>query len=107
MLVSSYINLNKLDKSVDVNEKGYLNLTIGVNAETDAYGNNASIWVNQTKEQREAGEPRKFIGNGKVVFVNPNIDYLVAERVEVVSNSGQNPQSKAVETEEKTADLPF
>lgn len=106
MLLSGYFNLNKLDKSVDVSEKGYVNVTIGINDKTDDYGNNASIWMNQTQEQREAGEPRKYIGNAKVLFVNqtPNY-YSVAERKEQVKNAAQNPASTT--TTETTSDLPF
>ena len=107
MLLSSYINLNKLDKSVDVNDKGYLNLTIAVNEETDEYGNNAAIWVNQTAEQREAGEPRKYVGNGKVVFIKEGENLQVAEKKEFVSNAGQNPQSVPAKTEVTNEDLPF
>lgn len=109
MLLSGYFNLNKLDKGVDVSDKGYVNVTIGINDKTDDYGNNASIWINQTKEQREAGEPRKYIGNAKVLFVNPTPNYYnVAEKREIVSNAGQNPASVAPKAEtETTSDLPF
>jgi hypothetical protein len=109
MLLSGYFNLNKLDKDVDVNEKGYANITIGINEKTDEYGNNASIWMNQTKEQREAGEPRKYIGNARVVFINPNENIEVAERKEFTSNAAQNPASSAPapKAESTSSDLPF
>jgi O-glycosyl hydrolase len=110
MLVSSYINLNKLDKSKDVNEKGGVKIMIGLNDTVDQYGNNASIWVDQTKEQREAGEPKTYLGNGRVVFINPNKTIEVAEYKEFVSNDAQNPQSVAAQAapvKTETTDLPF
>lgn len=69
------INLKKIDKKkiVSVNQKGepfkdgaqYLNVVIWLNDEADQYGNNASIQISQTKEQREAGEKAVYIGNLK------------------------------------------
>ena len=34
------------------------------------YGNNASIMISQTQEEREAKKPRTYIGNGKVVWTD-------------------------------------
>ena len=48
----------------------YQNFTISVNDETDMYGNNVSMWVEQTKEERDARAKRTFIGNGKVIWTN-------------------------------------
>lgn len=108
MLLSGYFNLNKLDKGVDVNDKGFANITIGVNEKIDEYGNNASIWINQTKEQREAGEPRKYIGNARIVFINPSENLEVAPIKDRVSNTAQNPSSApAAAKVETTDDLPF
>ncbi len=107
MLYSRYINLNKLDKDKDVTKKGNVNLTIAINDKTDEYGNNAALWLNQTKEQREAGEPRNYVGNAKVVFIDPSKVIEVAERKEFVSNAAQNPSSAPAQSEEKSGDLPF
>ena len=77
------------------NGKVYINLTIAVNDET-RYGNNTSIYVNQTKEEREAKKQRQYLGNGKVVWTDNNI--VLAQREQ---EAEQTPQQKEV------ADLPF
>jgi hypothetical protein len=45
------------------NGKKYLNIAIWVNDEKDTYGNDGSIQVQQTKDEREAKAPRTYIGN--------------------------------------------
>lgn len=69
-LLAISIDVTKLDKSKFVaGKKGtYANLTISVNDQDDAYGNNVSVWEGQTQEEREAKADRNFIGNGKVVW---------------------------------------
>jgi hypothetical protein len=49
-------------------ENGYKPITIIINNDLDNYGNNVAIIEPQTKEQREAKEKKKYLGNGKVVF---------------------------------------
>jgi hypothetical protein len=70
----------------------YQNMTMSINDETDQYGNNASIWLAQTKEQREAKEKKTYVGNGKVIWTNGTI--VKAELVES-------------EKKEEKQDLPF
>ena len=77
------------------NGKVYINLTMAVNDET-RYGNNTSIYVNQTKEEREAKKQRQYLGNGKVVWTDNNI--VLAEKEK---EDEQVPQQKEI------ADLPF
>ena len=77
------------------NGKVYVNLTMAVNDET-RYGNNTSIYVSQTKEEREAKKQRQYLGNGKVVWTDNNI--VLAQREQ---EAEQAPQQKEV------ADLPF
>jgi|TARA_R100000479_G_scaffold168748_2_gene109953 hypothetical protein len=77
------------------NGKVYVNLTMAVNDET-RYGNNTSIYVSQTKEEREAKKQRSYLGNGKVLWTDGNI--VLAEREQ---EAEQAPQQKEV------ADLPF
>ena len=45
-----------------------VNITISLNDAPDQYGNNASIWISQTKEEREAKAPKVYLGNGKVIY---------------------------------------
>ena len=72
----------------------YINLTMSVNDET-RFGNNASVMISQTQEEREAKKPRTYIGNGKVVWTDNKI--TLAEREE----------AKEVVQESETSDLPF
>ena len=74
-LLTGSIDLNKIDRSkiVSTNKDGkpfengakYLNVVVWINDEADQYGNNASIQISQTKEEREAGEKSTYIGNLK------------------------------------------
>ena len=69
------IDLNKIDKSkvvtTDKNGKPfengakYLNVVVWINDEADQYGNNVSIQVSQSKEEREQGVKAIYIGNAK------------------------------------------
>ena len=69
-LFSASIDVSKISKDKLVKgEKGnYLNITISVNDEEDAYKNLASIYESQTKEEREAKAPRNYLGNAKLVW---------------------------------------
>ena len=74
-LLTGSIDLNKIDKtkivSTDKNgnpfENGakYLNVVVWINDEADKYGNNASIQISQSKEERDAGVKATYIGNLK------------------------------------------
>ena len=69
-LLSAKIDVQKISKhKLYKGAKGtYLAVTISLNDETDQYGNNVSMWEEQTKEERDAKTDRVFLGNGKVVF---------------------------------------
>ena len=74
-LLTGSIDLNKIDKTrivtTDKNGKPfengakYLNVVVWINDETDQYGNNASIQISQSKEERESGVKSIYIGNLK------------------------------------------
>ena len=62
------INVSKIDKSkLYKGEKGvYLNMTTFVDLDQeDEYGNNGFISIEQSKEQRDAGEQSAILGNVK------------------------------------------
>lgn len=71
-LINSQINKSKLNGLVHYTNKKtgdeLVNITISLNDAPDQYGNNASIWIAQTKEERDAKLQRVFIGNGKVIY---------------------------------------
>ena len=74
-LLTGSIDLSKIDKTkiVDRDKNGnlfsngakYLNVVVWLNDEADQYGNNASIQLSQSKEEREAGVKATYIGNLK------------------------------------------
>ena len=98
-IINFSINLDKIDKSKVVKgKKGtYYNLTVSLNNQTDPYGNNASIFESQSKEERDAKADRNYLGNGKVAWTDGIIS--VAE--------GQQQQAPVAQTAEADLDLPF
>ena len=95
-IINYSLRVDKLPKEKFVAGKDgavYLNLTMSLNDET-RFGNNASIYVSQTKEENDAKKPRNYVGNGKVVWNNGTI--VNAEK-----------QVKDAVPEEPVSDLPF
>tara|TARA_R110002072_G_scaffold97004_1_gene213229 strand:+ start:90 stop:389 length:300 start_codon:yes stop_codon:yes gene_type:complete len=96
-LINFNLRVDKLPKEKFIAGKEgavYVNLTMAVNDET-RYGNNTSVYVAQSKEEREAKKQRQYLGNGKVLWNNG-----------VISNAEkQEPQAEPVTAEK--ADLPF
>jgi hypothetical protein len=78
----------------------YDKYTMSINDTQDNYGNNASIYVQQTKEEREAKVQKKYVGNGKVQWTDGTINK--AEYVE-------QPTASIKSTSEKIGNdsLPF
>ncbi len=96
-IINYSLRVDKLPKEKFIAGKDgavYVNLTMSVNDET-RYGNNTSITVSQTQEEREAKKSKEYIGNGKVVWTDGNI--VKAEREE----------AKEVVQEAEIVDLPF
>ena len=75
-LSSIYIKKETLKSLLEVlekkGEKG-IEITISTSDQTNDYGQNVSGYVSQTKEQREAGKPKYYVGNGKVFWTDGNI----------------------------------
>ena len=81
-IINYSLRVDKLPKEKFIAGKDgavYVNLTMSVNDET-RYGNNASIMISQTQEEREAKKQKTFLANGKVVWNNGTI--LNAEKEE-------------------------
>ena len=71
-IINYSLRVDKLPKEKFVSGKDgavFVNLTMSVDDET-RFGNNTSIYVSQTKEEREAKKNRTYLGNGKVVWNN-------------------------------------
>lgn len=74
-MLTGSIDLNKIDKSkvVTTDKNGnpfsngakYLNVVVWINDQPDQYGNNASIQISQSKEERENKVKATYIGNLK------------------------------------------
>ena len=86
-IVNFSINVEDIDKSKLIKGKkgSYLNLTMSINDETK-FGNNASVSISQSKEEREAKAAKTYLGNGKVVWMS-DAGVSVAEREQEMSTS--------------------
>ena len=81
--------------SIKTKEGVYKNYTLSINDDTNEYGQNITMYEEQTKEQREAKVKRVYIGNGKIFWTDGKINK--AEPIEQASVSVTGPQD----------DLPF
>ncbi|MFN9319439.1 MAG: hypothetical protein ACK58Q_02550 [Chitinophagales bacterium] len=84
MLISQYRTIKQLELLLEAakkNGKG-ISTTISINDRMDNFGQNVGEWISQTKEEREAKANRIFVGNGKVVFIDPNKTISVAPKSE-------------------------
>jgi len=99
--MSSLINF-----SIKNAQGGYDKYTMSLNDKQDDYGNNASIFIQQSKEDREAKVKKNFVGNGKVAWTDGKI--IKAEFVErtEAKPTGITMQSTSSKLSEIN-DLPF
>lgn len=100
-IIQASINLSNIpkDKIVDGKKGKYLPITITVNDEFDNFGNQGPITVAQSKEERDAKEPKTYLGNVKVVWTNGQFP-------QPAPREGQpQPQTKKQTVQED--DLPF
>ena len=88
-IISASIDVSKLPKEKFVKgKKGvWYNFTISVNDDSK-YGNNVSLTDKQTKEEREAGKPKDYLGNGKVVWTNGSITKAELEAQPAATTTG-------------------
>lgn len=69
LLATVSIDVKKIDKS-KLYKGQYLNLDLSVRDETNQYGQNVSLFLSRTKEEREGGVEKTYLGNGKVVWTD-------------------------------------
>jgi len=62
-----------IDLSIKASDGTYKNYTISISDTPNNYGQNVTMYERQTKEEREAKQPKKYIGNGKVVWTDGRI----------------------------------
>ena len=98
-IANIYITVEKLEtllKTAKAKEVKGIGLDIGINDETNNFGQNVSVWVNQSKEDRDNKKAKYYVANGSVKWTDGSIK--VAERQEEQPSQEQKPQSD---------DLPF
>ncbi len=102
-IIATSINLNEIPKDkIIVGKKGkYLPITVTLNDEPDQFGNQGPVVVQQSKEEREAKQPKVYLGNVKVVWTNGD-NVGVAPRVDQPAQAASAPV-----TADKEVDLPF
>ena len=71
-LINAYITKAKLEQLLHQADKG-IAFTIAVNDEANQYNQNVSLYLSQSKEQREAKEPKTYFGNGAVVWTDNKV----------------------------------
>jgi len=100
-IIKASINLNEIPKNkiIDGKKGKYLPITITINDETDQFGNQGPVMVEQSKEERDAKVPKVYLGNVKVVWTN-GTNVAAAQRTD--GQSAPAPRSPA-----PVDDLPF
>ena len=99
-MLTGSIDLNKIDKSkvVTTDKNGnpfsngaeYLNVVVWINDTVDNYGNNASIQISQSKEERDRKEKAVYIGNLKEYKNNQNVNDIPVHGAEEVSPDNED-----------------
>ena len=71
-IIKASINLNEIPKNkiIDGKKGKYLPITMTINDETDQFGNQGPIMVEQSKEERDSKAAKVYLGNVKVVWTN-------------------------------------
>ena len=93
-IISISFDVKSLDKSKFVNHKNgktYCNLTVFLNHTPDQYGNDCSVAQGQTKEERERKEKHNFVGNGKVVWTDPEFQSAVPQDSNIAPIDNSQP----------------
>ena len=101
-IIKTSINLDKIpkDKLVRGKKGTYLNLVVTINDDVDQFGNQGAVTVDQSKDDRDAGEAKIYLGNNKVVWTN-------GENVDPAPRDGGSTPSRPAPTKADEDDLPF
>lgn len=99
-IIKTSINLTAIpkDKIIEGKKGKYLPITITINDEVDQFGNNGPVIVSQSKEERDAKEPKTYLGNVNVVWTNGTFPE---------PNRDGQPQQAAPTQVSNEPDLPF
>ena len=103
-LTNIYIKLETLETLVaTLKKKGEngIGIDVSISDETNQYEQNASAYVSQTKEQREAKTPRYYVGNGKCFWTDGKI--TIADK----KSKEERSEPKKSDNTDNPDDLPF
>lgn len=89
------------DKIIKGEKDTYIPITISVDDES-RYGQNVSIYIEQSKEEREQKTPRHYIANGSVIWTDGKI--VKGQREE---QGGGGQSQPAPSFSDGLDDLPF
>ena len=78
------------------NGKKYINLVVDKRKEVGKYGETHTLYVSQSKEEREAKDDKKYVGSGKEYVYNGQ-----------QNNDSKAPGHQAQEQEQSIDGLPF
>lgn len=96
MMYSISVCLSDLPKDKmkkPANGKIYINLMVAERREPDQYGNDVTVFVSQTKEEREQQKQKTYCGQGK--------------KIEFTEPSQEQIETAPVITPDEINDLPF
>ena len=65
--------LKTMLKVLELKNQDGISLNVSIGDETNQWGQNVSVSVSQTKEEREAKKDKFYIGNGKVFWTDGKI----------------------------------
>ena len=88
------------------------NISFAINDEVDQYGNNVSMWMDQTEDERKAKAKRVYLGNGKLSWSNGVVTIVNKDNPDglVVGPDGVIAKAEPVEANVEAdinPDLPF
>ena len=88
------------EKVIKGEKDSYIPITISVDDES-RFGQNVSIYIEQSKEEREAKTPRHYIANGSVIWTDGSIVKGKKEEDSGFNSAPAKPSSNGLD------DLPF
>ena len=91
-MINISIDLTKLDKSKIIEGKNgakYINITVDALKEKDQYGKTHTVYLSQTKEEREAKEKKVYVGNGREFVFGANVETAPAPAPAPVPTGGK------------------
>lgn len=99
--MSTIISLGINKEKIQFNEKGWANVDVFINDQVNDYGQNVSAAMAQSKDEREAGQQKTYVGNGRVVWTSGSVEAAPRPEPKGVVAAEQSEAGR------ETPDLPF